>query len=127
VGNSKLRRPLTFVELPEWFQKLPGRILEVPHILPLQIVRLGPIWFATLPGEFTTVMGRRIEAQLLEATGPNSQVILIGLANEYASYFTTPEEFESQQYEGASTLYGPAAAPFVQRELIKLAKDLLHN
>jgi neutral ceramidase len=119
--------PNSLVELPEWVQQLPGRILEVPHILPLQIIRLGPIWFAALPGEFTTVMGRRIETQLLECTGPDSQVILIGLANEYISYFATPEEFESQQYEGASTLYGPAAAPFVQRELSKLARDLLHN
>jgi neutral ceramidase len=33
-------------------------------------------------------------------------VLLTGLANEYSGYITTPEEYVSQQYEGASTLYG---------------------
>jgi len=33
-------------------------------------------------------------------------VILTGLANEYSAYIATPEEYDSQQYEGASTLFG---------------------
>jgi neutral ceramidase len=29
------------------------------------------------------------------------------LANDYSGYITTPEEYNSQEYEGASTLFGP--------------------
>lgn len=35
-----------------------------------------------------------------------NRVILTGLANEYSGYIATPEEYDSQQYEGASTLFG---------------------
>jgi neutral ceramidase len=52
--------------------------------------------------------GRRLEAAIKASLAPLgvTQVILTGLANEYSGYITTPEEYVSQQYEGASTLYG---------------------
>lgn len=46
------------------------------------------------------LLAERIEGPLLGGAGP------AGLANEYSGYITTPEEFISQQYEGASTLFG---------------------
>ena len=51
-------------------------------------------------------------------------MVLIGLANEYISYVTTPEEYDAQDYEGASTLYGPATGPLVQYYLTQLAGKL---
>ena len=96
---------------------------DVPQRVPLAVYRLGPVAISTLPGEFTTVMGRRIADSIKKAMKPvPAWVILIGLANEYISYFTTPEEYEAQHYEGASTLYGPASGPLVRYELSLLAQ-----
>jgi neutral ceramidase len=83
---------------------------------------VGPICFATLPGEFTTVLGYRFRERLLSITGGDA-VVLIGLANEYLSYFTTEQEHGVQHYEGASMVYGPAAADVVLLELERLAKS----
>jgi neutral ceramidase len=33
--------------------------------------------------------------------------VICGYANAYSGYVTTPEEYDLQHYEGASTLYGP--------------------
>jgi neutral ceramidase len=118
---------LTFglpVDLPTKIKALLSKLLKVPKTIPLEVCRVGDTLFATLPGEFTTTMGRRIELAIKRDNPDLKNVILIGLANEYLSYFATPEEYDSQQYEGASTLYGPAAGPFVQIELMQLAKDI---
>jgi neutral ceramidase len=111
------------VDLPKAVKELPAKVLGVPKEIPLGVAQVGHLLFATLPGEFTTVMGRRIEAGLHRALPQAKQVLLIGLANDYLSYFTTPEEYDAQQYEGASTLYGPASGPFVQAALSQLARD----
>jgi neutral ceramidase len=111
------------VNLPTWVKSLPAKLLHVPQTVPLGVAQMGPIVFATLPGEFTTVMGRRIEAGLKADNPDAKEVILVGLANEYLSYFATPEEYDSQQYEGASTLYGPASGPLIQSELDRLARE----
>jgi len=36
--------------------------------------------------------------------------MIVGLANEYTNYYTTPEEYSAQHYEGAATLYGTNAS-----------------
>ncbi|MFQ5574317.1 MAG: neutral/alkaline non-lysosomal ceramidase N-terminal domain-containing protein, partial [Terriglobia bacterium] len=99
------------------------KLSHVPQEIPLGVYRLGPVVIATLPGEFTMVMGRRIADSIEKAMTPQpARVILVGLANEYLSYFTTPEEYEAQHYEGASTLYGPASGPLVQHYLRLIAE-----
>ena len=79
-----------------------------PAILPFQLLRLGPVAIAGIPGEMTMQAGRRLQDSLKVVLAPLGvqRVILTGLANEYSSYITTPEEYDSQQYEGASTIYG---------------------
>ncbi len=79
-----------------------------PEILPFQILRLGNLAIIAIPGEMTIQAGRRLEKQILFELRPLkiNHAIITGLANEYSSYITTPEEYLSQQYEGASTLYG---------------------
>jgi len=99
--------------------------LGCPRVAPIGVYQLGPLLLTACPGEFTTVMGRRIQAQLKPHAAPTVQHIFpIGLAGEYISYFTTPEEYEAQHYEGASTLYGPNAATFIAHSLTKLTKSL---
>ena len=85
-----------------------GQLGWTPHILPFQLLRIGPVVIAGVPGEMTVQAGRRLRARI-KAAFPGNQVqrvILTGLANEYSGYVTTPEEYDSQQYEGASTLFG---------------------
>jgi len=79
-----------------------------PEIVPFQVFRIGSLAVAGVPGEMTVQSGRRLEAALKAALSPLGikHVLLTGLANEYSGYITTPEEYVSQQYEGASTLYG---------------------
>ena len=82
-------------------------VVELPEQAWLATYRIGPIVIATLPGEFTTALGHAIRERLARKAGVDeSAVILVGLANEYVSYFTTPEEHDAQHYEGASTVYG---------------------
>uniref|UniRef100_A0A646QJF6 Neutral ceramidase n=1 Tax=Hemiscolopendra marginata TaxID=943146 RepID=A0A646QJF6_9MYRI len=84
-----------------------------PTILDTQVFRIGKFVIAALPGEFTTMAGRRVrnviaeEMRNLDAGSANPVVVIAGLANNYASYVTTPEEYQLQRYEGASTIYGP--------------------
>ena len=100
---------------------------DVAETALLGVYRIGPLVLATLPGEFTTVMGKRIRDSIESAlpervTEPH--VVTIGLANEYISYFVTREEYEYQGYEASSTLYGPMSGPVVQSALTALASRL---
>src|SRR5205085_10975399 len=78
----------------------------VPKAVPLATLRLANRVIATIPGEMTVEMGRRVRRAVLAAgaSGGVKAVILSGLANEYLQYFTTPEEYQRQHYEGGSTL-----------------------
>ena len=62
---------------------------------------------------------------VLAAAGSGvSAVVLSGLANEYLQYFTTPEEYERQHYEGGSTLYGKYSSNLIRDDLATLAGDI---
>lgn len=82
---------------------------HLPSVIPVGLVQLGPLSFVTLPGEVTTIMGQRIEQSVDAARTAPGPTVSIGLAGEYLSYFTTPEEFDLQHYEGASMMYGRLA------------------
>lgn len=79
----------------------------IPTVLPVQVLRLGPLLLAALPNEPTTTVGRRLRARLEAALGPGTRAHVQGYANAYAGYLTTPEEYRLQRYEGAYTLFGP--------------------
>ena len=70
---------------------------------------IGDRLVVTVPGEVTAELGRRTRAAVLAAARGAGirRVVLAGYANEYASYFTTPEEYDAQHYEGGTTVYGP--------------------
>jgi neutral ceramidase len=113
LGSVRIR----LTKIVQWFSPPPKEV-------PIGVYRLGTVLIATLPGEFTTMMGRRIERDLLSRNPGVERVLLVGLANEYLSYFTTPEEYDAQDYEGASTLYGPASAPLIAHYIRALAAQL---
>ncbi|MEU6084674.1 neutral/alkaline ceramidase [Streptomyces sp. NPDC047108] len=96
-----------------------------PDVLPLQIVRIGQLHLVAGPAEYTIVAGLRIRRTVAEELGvPLENVLVQGYANAYSQYVTTPEEYDSQQYEGGSTLFGRYTLPAYQQEFGKLAAAL---
>ena len=98
-------------QLPKPVVLMPGieQPPVVPQVLPVQLLRVGAVAVLGIPGELTTMAGRRLRTSVLgalSATGV-THLALGTYANEYAQYITTPEEYSAQYYEGASTLFGP--------------------
>nr|XP_035979311.1 neutral ceramidase isoform X4 [Halichoerus grypus] len=82
-----------------------------PDIVDVQIITIGSLAITAIPGELTTMSGRRLrEAVQTEfATNgmQNMTIVISGLCNVYTHYITTFEEYQAQRYEAASTIYGP--------------------
>ncbi|CAA7052195.1 unnamed protein product [Microthlaspi erraticum] len=106
-----------------------------PSILPVQILRIGQLVILSVPGEFTTMAGRRlrdaVKSYLISLDskefGNNLHVVIAGLTNTYSQYIATFEEYEIQRYEGASTLYGPHTLTAYIQEFKKLATALVNG
>lgn len=97
-----------------------------PLQIPVQIMRIGSLAIIAMPGEATTQAGRRIRKAVLEelkGTGVTAAVIA-GLSNQYTGYVTTPEEYDQQHYEGASTEFGPNELGAFLQEYTELAAAL---
>jgi neutral ceramidase len=103
-----------------------GAPLNVPKAVPLMALRIGTRMIVSVPGEMTEEMGRRVRKSVLDASAHAgvTTAIVSGLANEYADYFTTPEEFDMQHYEGGATIYGRASSVALQESLTALAGAL---
>lgn len=99
----------------------------VPRQLPVQQIRIGSLLIAGVPNEPTTTAGRRMQAALLDvwaARGVEHSVIN-GYANAYCGYAATPEEYDLQRYEGASTLFGRYTVPVFCTVLRSQAEAML--
>ncbi len=94
--------------------------------LPLQILALGNLAVVGLPWEVTTTSARRIRQTVMqELRGADIEyVVVASMSNDFVQYLTTREEYATQQYEGASTHFGPWTLAAVQQELRKLAISL---
>eukprot|EP01117_Protostelium_nocturnum_P006825 TRINITY_DN2451_c0_g3_i2.p2 TRINITY_DN2451_c0_g3~~TRINITY_DN2451_c0_g3_i2.p2 ORF type:complete len:723 (+),score=222.91 TRINITY_DN2451_c0_g3_i2:3379-5547(+) len=99
----------------------------VSDILPIQIARIGDLVIVAVPGEFTTMSGRRLRNTVMDtlkslgAADENTHVVIAGLSNDYSHYIATKEEYSFQRYEGASTIFGPHTLAAYQQEFSKLA------
>ncbi|GMF58662.1 unnamed protein product [Phytophthora fragariaefolia] len=129
-----------FQETPQWVQdcqnanKVPllaVGLMEpvpwVPNIFPVQIVKIGQFGLAVTNFEVTTMAGRRIRKTVkaeLEPAGV-TEVELASISNAYAGYMATKEEYLTQNYEGASTLFGPNQLAAVQQELARVAASVV--
>ncbi|MEX2458214.1 MAG: neutral/alkaline non-lysosomal ceramidase N-terminal domain-containing protein, partial [Actinomycetota bacterium] len=89
--------------------------------------RVGDRMIVSVPGEMTAGMGWRLKQAVARVVGRAGvrRVVISGLANEYLQYFTTPEEYGAQHYEGGSTLYGEFASNLVLDSLVDLAGRLV--
>ena len=64
-----------------------------PEIASTQMARLGDMILACVPGEFTTMSGRRLRDRIKAKFGNTTTVVVVGLCNTYTDYITTPEEY----------------------------------
>ncbi|XP_066146802.1 neutral ceramidase isoform X2 [Euwallacea fornicatus] len=101
-----------------------------PKIVSTQILLLGNFAIIGVPGEFTTMSGRRLRNTVktaLTSSGAdaNTEVVLAGLSNTYTSYIATLEEYQLQRYEGAATIFGPHTLQIYQAIYKKLAEALI--
>jgi neutral ceramidase len=112
-------------QLPKPVVLMPGieQPPVVPQALPVQLLRIGAVAVLGIPGELTTMAGRRLRTSVLDAMSATgvTHLALGTYANEYAQYITTPEEYSSQHYEGASTLFGPHTLEAHQQVAAQLA------
>ncbi|MGA8847737.1 MAG: neutral/alkaline non-lysosomal ceramidase N-terminal domain-containing protein, partial [Nocardioides sp.] len=100
--------------------------VPIPAGAPLLLVRVGDGVVISNPGEVTTEVGRRIkEAVAAALAGSGVRTIAIsGLANEYQGYFTTPEEYSWQAYEGGQTNFGTYSANLLVEQSALLAASM---
>lgn len=106
-----------------------------PSIVEVQIFRVGQLFILIVPGEFTTMAGRRLKKKVSEAIvkagileeGVQPIVQVSGPASTYGHYVTTEEEYSVQRYEGSSTLFGPhtleAYMDVFSRRLVPALRD----
>ncbi|XP_051472982.1 putative neutral ceramidase C isoform X2 [Apus apus] len=82
-----------------------------PDVVDVQLATIGSLAIVAVPGEFTTMSGRRLREAVkkeFDSHGtPGMEVVIAGLCNVYTHYITTYEEYQAQRYEAASTIYGP--------------------
>ncbi|TCJ28357.1 neutral/alkaline non-lysosomal ceramidase N-terminal domain-containing protein [Nocardioides jejuensis] len=99
---------------------------NMPQAVPLTVLQIGNQAIATVPGEPTLGAGTMLRSALgpiLSGVGIK-RVVIAGYAGEYLDYWTTPKEFEMQNYEGGATVYGQYAFPLVVQGLSGLATTL---
>jgi neutral ceramidase len=101
---------------------------SLPSYAQVTVLRIGNRVIGALPAEVTTTAGRRMRDSLFAAARasglPVTSALILGHANGYVEYVTTPEEYAAQYYEGGSTLYGPAEAAMFGRALARLARSI---
>jgi hypothetical protein len=105
---------------------LPSMSTAFPNVLPITAMRLADRLLVTIPGEMTVTMAQRVRAAVLQAVSPLPihRVVIDGLTNEYMQYFTTPEEYEAQHYEGGSTIWGEYQSYAILDGLVRLTAAL---
>ncbi len=112
-GSEHYPKALLKGEIPKLIQ---GR---APDVAPLRVVKIGPLWVAAVPFELSVSLGRQLEKSLLGKGADH--VLLPTVSGGYCSYATTPKEYSTQQYEGASTLWGRLTGAWLLQEIARLA------
>lgn len=80
----------------------------IPSVIPFQLIRIGNLVIAAVPGEITTMAGDRIRRLIEKQTigcGVD-RIIIQSYSNAYMGYITTAEEYDKQAYEGGHNVYG---------------------
>ena len=93
---------------------------QLPKRAELQLLAIGDVVLAGLPGEPLCAVGQAVCDSLQNIGFGN--VLVIGLANDYVGYIVTEEEYAHGGYEvDHRSFYGPELGDFMVRETAKLA------
>jgi len=96
-----------------------------PPAVPAQAVRVGDRLLLAYGGEPTVETGRRVCRAAAQAVPDGvDDLAVVGVANGYHGYFTTPEEYDQQHYEGGHTVFGKYTSLAMEHALVDLAADL---
>lgn len=104
-----------------------------PETVSVSILRVGNLFILVQPAELTTMAGRRLRKAIYDViiasgiipAGQQVYITIAGLANGYASYVTTYEEYQAQRYEAASTIFGPYTLDGYIQEFTRIAEDMV--
>jgi neutral ceramidase len=123
--SFRLRPSLADAQRPKAMLIPSGRLGWTAAVLPVQLVRIGPLVLIALAQEVTIVAGLRLRRAAAEVLGvPMDDVLVQGYANDYAGYVTTPEEYDEQRYEGGHTMFGRWELAAYVQEVTRLATEL---
>lgn len=142
AGDRKIlaTRNISRLIVPSWADELIKNLKEfhkrgaldenpwTPQVLPLQIIKLGPLAICAFPFEVTTIAAQRLRKGLEDIlVGHNGyrEVILMPYSNAYNGYLTTYEEYQVQEYEGGHTVFGEWTLAAVQTRFAVLAREML--
>ena len=124
LGTEGKRRPAAAAD-PVHGRKILAAPAPWMPTLELQALRIGDGLLLGLPGEPSVETGRRVRAAALASAPPGlADAAVVGLANGYHGYFTTPEEYDQQHYEGGHTVFGKYTSLLVQHGHRDLAGTL---
>jgi len=96
----------------------------LPKQVPLQVLRIGPVALAGLPGEPIMEVGQAVEKKLKEIGIEHP--LAVGLANDYIGYIVNEKEYAHGGYEVESrSYYGPGLGTFLVEQIQGISKLLL--
>lgn len=101
-----------------------GKRKSITNILPFQIIKIGNIAIIAVPGEMTTMAGRRVIDTVKSQLTNVQYVSLLSYANGHAGYTTTREEYQMQHYEGGHTVFGEWQLAHMQQTFAGMAHSL---
>jgi neutral ceramidase len=106
LGLEGRRRPAALAD-PVHGRKIVAAPAPWSSNTEVQALRIGDAILLGVPGEPTVETGRHLRAAAFaHAPEGTRDVMVVGLANGYHGYFTTPAEYDQQHYEGGHTVFG---------------------
>jgi hypothetical protein len=105
--------------IPGWVRPPLGRFL--PGETELVAVALGPVAWATMPGEPVTALGREVKA----AARPRfAHAFVAGVSNDYLGYFVRAEDYARKGYVTCAAVYGPKLGACLSATAVDLLRRL---
>jgi neutral ceramidase len=101
----------------------------IPQAIPFNVMQVGDRLLASVAGEPTVGVGTMLRQAIGQAVAGHGirRIVVVGYANGYTDYFTTPAEYNVQAYEGGSTVYGKNSALVLRDTLVDLARRLVNG
>jgi neutral ceramidase len=128
LATEGRRRPAELAD-PVHGRKIPAapsRPVAVHETNPeFHTIRIGDRLLLGAPGEPSVEMGRRF-SRAVEPVLPAGvrESFAVGLSNDYMGYFTTPEEYDMQHYEGGHTVFGLWTSLLAQSSFVELTRAM---